>query len=486
MESDQASYLSNIRVVFDLALQAAPSAIVIQDLDLIAKNRGIDSTLLSSTISIISREMARARDANNVFIFGVSNNRAKLPDVFSKQNIFSHEYQISIPLKAQRQEILEALAKNFKKPEASNEPVVNHTVSQISQMTSGFVVKDLLNLCRSSLLHKLRTNEPDTKVDVAHSVYANIGFPSWSDFSNVIRSYKPSQQIEFESITRSSDLEKYGGYAKLKKQVYQTIHWPLTNPETFKRMGVKPPMGLLLYGPSGCGKTLLIHTLASELSMNFIPIKSPEIFSKYLGETEATLRRLFAMARQIAPCILFFDEMDSIGAKRGWGGDSHSNGVNERVLSTLLNEMDGVEERTNVFVVGCTNQPQAIDDALLRPGRLDQLIYIGYPGFQDRTDIIHTIGQRIPLPSDSESIDQIARATVGFSPADLSGLFREAAITSLRSDIDSNVVELDYIQQVVKRLAPSVQSRINLSKIDEPNRSDVLIPDQYRRFQQDR
>jgi transitional endoplasmic reticulum ATPase len=172
---------------------------------------------------------------------------------------------------------------------------------------------------------------------------------------------------------------------------------------------------------------MLVQALASESNMNFIPVKGPEIFSKYLGETEATLRRLFAMARRIAPCILFFDEMDSIGAKRGWGGDadsSGSNGVGERVLSTLLNEMDGVEERAGVFVVGCTNQPGAMDDALLRPGRLDQLIYVGYPSLQDRSEIIDTIAKRIPLPVDPETRDRLARQTVGFSPADLEALFR--------------------------------------------------------------
>jgi len=172
---------------------------------------------------------------------------------------------------------------------------------------------------------------------------------------------------------------------------------------------------------------MLVQALASASSMNFIPIKGPEIFSKYLGETEAKLRRIFAMARQIAPCVIFFDEMDSIGSKRGWGGEGgggESNGVNERVLSTLLNEMDGVEERTDVFVIGCTNRPGAMDDALLRPGRLDQLIYLGYPDLQDRREIIETIAQRIPLALDEDHLLSVAKATVGFSPADLEALFR--------------------------------------------------------------
>lgn len=170
---------------------------------------------------------------------------------------------------------------------------------------------------------------------------------------------------------------------------------------------------------------MLVQALASASNMNFIPIKGPEIFSKYLGETEAKLRRVFAMARQIAPCVIFFDEMDSIGAKRGWGGEGgESNGVNERVLSTLLNEMDGVEERTDVFIIGCTNRPAAMDDALLRPGRLDQLIYLGYPDLEDRKDIIATITKRIPLGLDKEQLTQVAKTTAGFSPADLEALFR--------------------------------------------------------------
>ncbi|KAF8981335.1 hypothetical protein BGZ46_002948, partial [Entomortierella lignicola] len=469
--------------------------------------REIDSTVLSSALSIICEELNRVRQSDNVFVFAISRDRTKLPDVFQKQNIFQHEFQIPIPLKAQRQEILDALSSNLSAMHVQDNSTLNKTISRVAQMTSGYIAKDLRNLLRSSLLHSFRQERqtwdisgtdsiPDTLAQqhapvsgTLRDINSGLNFPDWKDFSYALGLSKPSQQIEFESSVRSSDLDVYGGYSSLKKRVYQAIHWPITNPETFKRMGVKPPMGLLLYGPSGCGKTLLIQSIAAESSMNFIPIKAPEIFSKYLGETEATLRRLFAMARQIAPCILFFDEMDSIGAKRGWGGDNDShgtNGVNERVLSTLLNEMDGVEERTNVFVVGCTNQPQAIDDALLRPGRLDQLVYIGYPTLQDRTEIITTIGQRIPLPSSSETITALAKMTVGFSPADLSALFRDAAVLTLRRDISSKIVEMSDIEQVIQEMKPSMQNRINNNTLHNLDGEDTIIPDQYRRFQQER
>ncbi|KAF8934168.1 hypothetical protein BGZ52_005580 [Haplosporangium bisporale] len=333
--------------------------------------------------------------------------------------------------------------------------------------------------------------------DISTEARSNGSVIHWSDMAYALESSKPSQQAEFDSFVHQRRWSDFGGYSLLKKRVHQAVHWPITNPETFKRMGVKPPMGLLLYGPSGCGKTMLVHALASESNMNFIPIKGPEIFSKYLGETEATLRRLFAMARQIAPCILFFDEMDSIGAKRGWGGDGDSgssNGVSERVLSTLLNEMDGVEERTGVVVIGCTNQPRAIDDALLRPGRLDQLIYVGYPTLKDRREIIDTVGRTIPLPQDTDVRARLARATVGFSPADLDALFREAAIMSLRKDIASTRVDITEIEAVIQKMSPSVQTRVDKSVITsfsttstpDEDVQDVLVPDLYREFQQDR
>ncbi|KAF8930233.1 hypothetical protein BGZ58_008380 [Dissophora ornata] len=421
MESDQAAGLSHIRTVFDIALQSAPSAVILQDLDTIAKDRGVDSLLQSSTVSILCKEIERARRSTDVFVIAISRNRRMLPDIFLKQDIFQHEFQIPIPVKAQRQDMMEALMASMSGTD------VEENMAQ----------KPMASRAAQSLVRPRRSN--------------------------------------------------YGGYTGLRKRVNQAIHWPITNPETFKRMGVKPPMGLLLYGPSGCGKTMLVQTLAAESSMNFIPIKGPEIFSKYLGETEATLRRLFAMAHQIAPCILFFDEMDSIGAKRGWGGDGDSqgsNGVNERVLSTLLNEMDGVEERTGVFVIGCTNQPRAMDDALMRPGRLDQLIYVGYPTLQDRADIINTIGERIPLPKDLETRSKLAKLTVGFSPADLDALFREAAILSLRRDIATRHVDLCDVDEVARTMSPSVQDRIDKSALRNPDGWDVVVPDLYRQFQQ--
>ncbi|KAG0305476.1 hypothetical protein BGZ98_004064 [Dissophora globulifera] len=479
MESDQASGLSHIRTVFDMALQSAPSAVILEDIDTIAKERGVDSLLQSST----------------VFVLAISRNRAKLPAVFLKQGIFQHEFHVPIPIKTQRKDMVEALISSQANADYQGSETLSAVSSRVAQMTSGYVAKDIRNLCRSALLHALRRgshNDSSESENVSRTGVTPDSTPTsanWDDFGYAINTSRPSQQIEFDSLSRPQRRGDYGGYQDLKRRVHQSIHWPISNPETFKRMGVRPPMGLLLYGPTGCGKTMLVQTLAAESDMNFIPIKGPEIFSKYLGETEATLRRLFAMARRIAPCILFFDEMDSIGAKRGWGGEGDSqssNGVNERVLSTLLNEMDGVEERTGVFVIGCTNQPQAMDDALMRPGRLDQLVYVGYPTRQYRVDIINVIGERIPLPTDPAVRMELAKQTAGFSPADLEALFREAAIISLRRDIASKQVDQRDIDQVLKTMKPSVQDRIANIPAGSTNDCDIIVPELYRQFQQDR
>ncbi|KAF9977547.1 Cell division control protein 48 B [Actinomortierella ambigua] len=495
LESDQAAALSHIRIVFDRALQSAPCAVLIRDMDVLAKDRGIEGQLQNTVVSIICKELERIRLVRDMVVIALSRNRNNLPEAFKRTELFQHEVQIPIPIRTQREEVLKAYMSFDSEPERD-------MLLRVAQMTSGYVAKDLRNLCRSAKLHALRRSPTKSAAAAAadelkSEATGQSPAVAWEDYEYALSVSRPSQQVEFDSMVRRHDWNAVGGYEDVKKRLYQAVHWPITHPDTFKRMGVKPPTGLLLYGPSGCGKTMLVQALATTSNLNFIPIKGPEIYSKYLGETEATLRRLFAMARQIAPCILFFDEMDAIGAKRGWsGGDESggaSNGIQERVLSTLLNEMDGVEERTGVFVIGCTNQPQAMDDALLRPGRLDQLIYVGYPGRRSRRGVIDAIAQKIPLQAqEDEQRDELAQLTVGFSPADLSALFREAATRTLRQDMEAQTVGTDVVKEVIRTMAPTVHTRVKTAfhRLSEPKDADpdmdVLVPDLFTRFQQER
>ncbi|KAI8922253.1 P-loop containing nucleoside triphosphate hydrolase protein, partial [Powellomyces hirtus] len=248
------------------------------------------------------------------------------------------------------------------------------------------------------------------------------------DFQYALSIVGPAQ-VGFESKKPSARWEHVGGYDKLKTRVRQLATWPLQRPEAYVKLGVKPPAGLLLYGPSGCGKTLLVHALAASCPMNYISVKGSEIYSKYLGESESMVRKLFAAARRLAPCLLFMDELDAIGTRREWS-DEGGTGVNERVLSTLLNEMDGVQERKGVFIIACTTRPEKIDDALLRPGRLDHHLYIPLPTVSDRRGILESLRgpQGAEILGQDVDIGRLAELTEGYSGADLSVLVRYVCI----------------------------------------------------------
>ncbi|KAM3589631.1 hypothetical protein VKS41_000489 [Umbelopsis sp. WA50703] len=256
----------------------------------------------------------------------------------------------------------------------------------------------------------------------------------WNNLEYALENSLPSQQAGFETTMDKKSWDDIGGYADLKIKLQRAVLLPISNPETYATLGISPPSGLLLYGPSGCGKSLLVQALASESTMNVINVKGPEVFSKYLGETEAVIRNLFATAKRVSPCIVFIDEMDSIACKRGWDSGEGGNSVNERVLSTLLNEMDGVEGRTGVFVIGCTNRPDQIDDAILRPGRLDLLLHVDLPTRQDRQHIIQGIMSQMAIASEVNA-ETIAEATAHCTGADLHSIFREAAKHAIREDV---------------------------------------------------
>ncbi|ORY91205.1 P-loop containing nucleoside triphosphate hydrolase protein [Syncephalastrum racemosum] len=347
---------------------------------------------------------------------------------------------------------------------------VDYYASQISLRTSGYVARDLSLLCRRALLHALRDN-PDDMVDRIARLHIDQAEPmetdaptssslvQWKNFSYALAHFRPSQQVQIESTLPKRSWEELGGYHKIKDRIRKATLLPLSQPTLFSRLGIKPPSGVLLYGPSGCGKTALVQALASESMMNVMSINGPEIFSKYLGETELKIRRLFANAKRIAPCILFIDEFDAIGSKRGWSHGESSGGVNERVMSTLLNEMDGVEGRQGVIVIGCTSCPDQIDDAILRPGRMDQVLYVGLPDLEDRKEIIQAIMLRMTVEA-SLDVDTLARQTEFCTGADIDQIFRAAGTVALREDIEADSIKNAHIQAVLADIAERARQRV--------------------------
>ncbi|KAI8578936.1 hypothetical protein K450DRAFT_244187 [Umbelopsis ramanniana AG] len=372
-------HFNTLYLTFKRARANSPSIILIKGLDLFRIDSKVEAASRNSILSLLRRSIKSIQPEERVFVVGLATGLKQLPEPLRSLDIFDQHEHVPIPTRPQRESILKALMIYYNvkfdiQDEGSNLEAV---ISRISQRTSGYVAKDIKLLLRSAALHSMRrpkASQPDQDISAALNSLSladktdNDITIQWHDVEYALENSAPSQQAGFETTIDKRSWTDIGGYAKLKKKLQRAVLLPISNPETYKKLGIPPPSGILLFGPSGCGKSLLVQALASESTMNVITIKGPEIFSKYLGETEATIRNLFATAKRVNPCIVFIDEMDSIACKRGWDAGEGGNSVNERLLSTLLNEMDGVEGRQGVFVIGCTNRPDQIDDAILRPG----------------------------------------------------------------------------------------------------------------------
>jgi transitional endoplasmic reticulum ATPase len=256
-----------------------------------------------------------------------------------------------------------------------------------------------------------------------------------------------------------------GGLDEVKRKLREMVEWPLKKPERFRKMGIKPPKGILLYGPPGCGKTLLARAVATESGANFITIRGPEVFSKWVGESERAIREVFRKARMAAPSIIFIDEVDSIASRRELGlGDS---AVAERVISQLLTEMDGLVALENVVVMAATNKPHLIDDALLRPGRFDYLVHVPKPDLAARLEILKVHTKNMPLKG--VNLEEVSGKTEGFSGADLEALCREAGLNAIRKD--EEVVTMEDFDEALQRVKPSITPQME---------------NRYRLFQQEK
>jgi transitional endoplasmic reticulum ATPase len=273
------------------------------------------------------------------------------------------------------------------------------------------------------------------------------------DFVNAYKEVTPTAMREVYIEVTTVHWEDAGGLEDVKQHLKEAVEWPLKTPEIFTRLGIRPPKGILLYGPPGCGKTLLARAVATESEANFISIKGPEVFSKWVGESEKAIREVFRKARMAAPTVVFLDEMDSLTPKRG-GGFSDS-GVSERVISQLLTEMDGIVTLEDIVVIAATNRPDTVDSAVLRPGRFDRLIYVPEPDEKSRFQILKIYTKDMPLGKDVD-LGQLAALTKYYSGADIESLCREAAMHTLRRDVTAGEVTMKDFQEAIKEVGPSI------------------------------
>jgi transitional endoplasmic reticulum ATPase len=273
------------------------------------------------------------------------------------------------------------------------------------------------------------------------------------DFLNAFREITPTAMREVHIEVPEVHWSQIGGLAELKQELIEAVDWPLKNPEVFTRLGINPPKGIMLYGPPGCGKTLLARAVATESEANFITIKGPEVFSKWVGESEKAIREVFRKARMASPTVIFFDEFDSLVPGRGMG--YADTGVAERVISQLLTEMDGLISLEDVVLIAATNRPDIIDPAILRPGRFDRLIYVPEPDKDSRLEIFKIYTKDMPL-ADDVNLAQLSVMTKKYSGADIEALCREAGLNALRKDIEAKAVTAEDFRKALDKTGPSI------------------------------
>ena len=420
-----------LREIFRQAEENAPSIIFIDEIDAIAPKREevtgeVEKRVVSQLLALMDGLKPRGR----VVVIGATNRPNAIDPALRRPGRFDREIEIGVPNKQGRLEILQIHTRGMPLAEDVD-------LEKIANVTHGFVGADLEALCKEAAMRALRRILPqiDFEKESIPAEILNKITVTMNDFMEALKDVEPSAMREVLVEVPTVKWEDIGGLADVKLELQEAVEWPLKYPEVFEQADAKPPKGILLYGPPGTGKTLLAKAVATESEANFISVKGPELLSKWVGESERAVREIFRKAKQAAPSIIFFDEIDSIAPVRGGGyGDSH---VTERVISQLLTEMDGLEELRGVVVIAATNRPDIIDPALLRPGRFDKLLYVPPPDIEARKEILKIHLRKKPLAEDVD-IEELARRTEGYTGADLAAVCNTAVLLAIREHIVGN------------------------------------------------
>jgi transitional endoplasmic reticulum ATPase len=443
---------AKLREIFQRARKSAPSIILIDELDSIAPKREevtgeVEKRVVAQLLSLMDGLTGRG----NVIVIGATNRPNALDPALRRPGRFDREIEIGPPDKRGRHVILLIHSRGI--------PLAHDVDLKIlAERTHGYTGADLAALCREAAMKALLRYLPEINLKeeqippgVLEKMEVRI-----DDFMNAFKEITPTAMREIAVEVPVVHWDEVGGLEEVKEKLKEAVEWPLKNPEVFKRMGIQPPKGILLIGPPGCGKTMLARAVATESEANFISIKSPEVFSKWVGESEKAIREIFRKARIASPAIIFFDEVDSLAPRRGLGdGDS---GVTERVISQLLTEMDGIMPLENIIVIAATNRPDIVDSAVLRPGRFDRLIYVPEPNEVARIEIFKINTKNMPLSTDVDI--KAHRMTKGYSGADISSVCREAAMNALRRDNNAKEVTFSDFEKAMEEVPPSIAPEI--------------------------
>ena len=504
-----------LREIFEEAKENAPAIIFIDEIDSIApKREEVTGEVERRVVAQLLTLMDGLEERGQVIVIGATNRIDAVDPALRRPGRFDREIEIGVPDREGRYEILQIHTRNMplepkydrefvlealksmlkiskedndvekanliefiidevKEAETEDEvrriiqnlmpkekiddlekEIVKAMLKGLADQTHGFVGADIEALCKEAAMKALRRylpkidlNSDEIPAEVLESIRVTM-----DDFREALKDVEPSAMREvFVEIPRVT-WRDVGGLEDVKREIIEAVEWPLKFPEKFKKFGIKPPKGVLLFGPPGTGKTLIAKAVANETQANFISVKGSELLSKWLGESEKAVRKIFRKARQVAPSIIFFDEIDAIAQLRGV--DEGSRAV-ERVLNQILTEMDGLEELQGVMVIGATNRPDILDPALLRPGRFDRLVYVRPPDKKSRVAIFKIHTRDMPLADDVD-IDVLAELTEGYVGADIEAICREAVMLALREDLNVEKIEMRHFEEALKKIRPSV------------------------------
>jgi transitional endoplasmic reticulum ATPase len=448
---------ARLREIFQQAQQNAPSIIFVDELDAIApKREEVTGEVERRVVAQLLALMDGLSGRGNVIVIGATNRPGALDPALRRPGRFDREIEIGVPDKKGRYEVLQIHTRGMPLvPYKEGEKGEGVNLDRLAEMTHGYTGADLSALGRETAMKALRRYLPQINLEeerIPPAVLEKMEV-QMSDFENAYKELTPTAMREVYIEVATTHWEDIGGLEDVKQHLKESVEWPLKNPEMFSRLGIRPPKGILLYGPPGCGKTLLARAVATESEANFITIKGPEVFSKWVGESEKAIREVFRKARMAAPAVIFLDEIDSITPRRGLG--MSDSGVSERVISQLLTEMDGLVTLQDIVVIAATNRPDMVDSAVLRPGRFDRLIYVPEPDEKSRLQILKIYTKGMPINSDVD-LNQLTIATKYYSGADIESLCREAAMHALRKDVNSREVTMKDFQEALKEMGPSI------------------------------
>jgi len=462
----------NLRKKFEDAEKNAPSIIFIDEIDAIASKREethgeVEKRVVAQLLAIMDGLKSRGK----VVVIAASNIPNMLDPALRRPGRFDREIEIGVPRKEGRLSVLKIHTRsmplltkdNLKTLRERNKDFDEKKIvdlDALAEITYGFVGADLASLAKEAAMVVLRRVIGDMNLqsdDPLSEEMLEKLIITQDDFISALKVVRPSALREVLIEKPTTKWGDIGGLENAKTELIEAVEWPLQNKKSFDRLGISPPTGVLLFGPPGTGKTMLAKAVANESKANFILVNGPELMSKWVGESEKAVRKIFEKARQSSPSIIFFDEIDSLVPKRGAYQDT--SGVSEKVVNQLLTEMNGLQEMKDVVVIGATNRPDLLDSALLRPGRFDRIVLVGVPDIKSRKEIFDVHLKNMPLSKDVKR-DELVQKTEGYVGADIESICREAAMLALRDDMNVKEIKMKYFNEALKKVRPSASKDI--------------------------